>query len=136
MDLAKQVNPLSRLKLSIVAASLVLGGSLAIIVQSPIANARASDTVLHPISFSETQHAPSTNVSPWSNHQAGGFNRERARGVCFGEQDRSGCNACTVGEEQCNAEERQNKNKEDADYPEGSHSSTLKGLDLVLRSGQ
>ena len=66
MDLAQQVNPLSRLKLSIVAASLVLGGSLAILVQSPIANASAYNAAIAPISSQScmTPLAASTNLSP------------------------------------------------------------------------
>src|SRR5260370_32828898 len=73
MNLTTQINPLSRLKLTIVAASLVLGGSLAMIAQSPVANACASKNSHAPISYSGPTDTtqPATNVSPWSNYQAG-----------------------------------------------------------------
>src|SRR5260370_24328934 len=73
MNLTTQINPLSRLNVTIVAASLVLGGSLAMIAQSPVVNACASKNSHAPISYSGPTDTtqPATNVSPWSNYQAG-----------------------------------------------------------------
>src|SRR3954469_17973264 len=90
MNSTRQANPLARLKLSIVAASLMLAGSWAIIAQSPIADAHAGQTDSAPTTLSEstntTQSAPWAKESSLHKHQAdctkhtGKTKRERHRG--------------------------------------------------------
>jgi len=77
----RQVNPLTRLKLSVVAASLVLGGSWAMLAQSPIASAHSSRTESVPTTFSRPSHIPQTipwaKISPQHKHQAYKTNNTR-----------------------------------------------------------